>query len=170
MTMSFVRGYRYEIHVVFTKIEVHAAGGDADANSTSSAGWKVLFEDSAGVDVDLLNVTGTQAAFLGEASLAAGKYTQLRITVASAHGVQDGNDVAITVSSGTLKFNRPFDVDAEKETRLVIDVDLDKSLNQSGSGTWRMTPVVGSVSATVVEDSSSGDDVADEGDVESVSA
>ena len=167
-----------EVHVVFTEVRVHAAGGHDDANETdssshddnSTAGWKTLFSDSAGVDIDLLNVTGTRAAFLGEESLAVGKYTQLRIIVTRAYGIQDGNEVPITVSSGTLKFNHPFEVAAGLETRLVIDVDLDRSLRQTGgpSGDWRMTPVIGSVAAKIVQDDSSGADTAEAGDVETV--
>jgi hypothetical protein len=173
-----------EVHIVFTKVEVHAAGGDddaepedavagnasADGNATAdgngtSAGWKVLFSDSAGVDVDLLNASGARAAFLGEASLGAGRYTQLRVTVKSAYGVENGTKVPLTVSSGTLKLNHPFTVKAGAETRLVLDVDLDRSLHQQGNGSWRMTPVIGSVDAEQVGDGASGFEADQPGDV-----
>lgn len=164
-----------EVHVVFTKVEAHAAGdgedGDEDdGNGTgnSTAGWTVLFSDAAGVDVDLLNASGSRAAFLGEADLAAGKYTQLRITVTSAYGVANGTQVPLTVSSGTLKLTHPFTVEAGEETRLVIDIDLDRSLHQQGNGSWRLTPVVGSVDAEQVEDGASGEDTQQPGDVETV--
>ena len=165
-----------EIHVVFTKVEVHASGdgvdaedaeadADADGNATagadnatagSSGGWKALFEDAAGVDIDLLNASGARAAFLGEADLAAGKYTQLRIHVKSAYGVVNGTPVPITVSSGALKLTQPFTVEAGEESRIVIDIDLDRSLRQQGNDAWRMTPVVGSVDVEHVDDESSG--------------
>ena len=167
-----------EVHVVFTKVEVHAAGGDdgdddndEDGNATgnSTAGWKVLFSDAAGVDVDLLNASGSRAAFLGEADLAAGKYTQLRITVKSAYGVDaNGTQVPLTVPSGTLKLTHPFTVEAGEETRLVVDIDLDRSLHQQGNGSWRLTPVVGSVDAEQVDDEASGEDTGQPGDVETV--
>ena len=169
-----------EIHVVFTKVEVHAAGeggdeddeddagGDGNETDNSTAGWKVLFSDAAGVDVDLLNASGTQAAFLGEAELAAGRYTQLRVAVKSAYGMANGTQVPLTLSSGTLKLNHPFTVESGAETRLVLDFDLDRSLHQQGNGAWRMTPVVGSVTAEEVEDSESGEESAEPGDVEDV--
>ncbi len=178
-----------EIHVVFTKVQVHAAGSadgeeddeddGTDGNETddgnetgdgSSAGWKVLFSSSSGVDVDLLNASGAQAAFLGEADLAAGRYTQLRVTVEEAYGMANGTKVPLTLSSGTLKLNHPFTVKADAETRLVLDFDLDGSLHQQGNGAWRMTPVVGSVSAEEVDDASSGDEAAQPGDVEDIDA
>ncbi|MFA5943399.1 MAG: DUF4382 domain-containing protein [Candidatus Thermoplasmatota archaeon] len=172
-----------EIHVVFTKVEVHAAGDDGDDaddsedsttddnetdgdDDNSTAGWRTLFEDSAGVDVDLLNASGTHAAFLGEADLPAGKYTQLRITVTEAYGIDNGTRVPITVSSGTLKLNHPFDVEEAAETRIVLDIDLDRSLHQQGGGAWRMTPVVGSVEAEEVDDEESGEDASEEGEIE----
>ena len=167
-----------EVHVVFTKVEAHAAGdsddGDADgedgnATDNSTAGWTVLFSDAAGVDVDLLNASGARAAFLGEADLAAGKYTQVRITVASAYGVDaNGTQVPITVSSGTLKLTHPFTVEAGEETRLVIDIDLDRSLHRQGNGAWRLTPVVGSVDAEQVDDEGSGEDASEAGEIETV--
>lgn len=153
-----------EIHVVFTKIQVHAS--NASENGT---GWVTLFDNATGVDVDLLNASGTQAAFLGEADLQTGRYTQLRVTVMEAYGVKDDQQIALTLSSGTLKLNHPFTIAADKETRLVLDFDLDRSLHQQGNGAWRMTPVVGQVLAEVVEDDASGEEAGQEaGDIETV--
>lgn len=167
-----------EIHVLFTMVSVHKAGsGDdegSDANGTddeandtkdNGGGWKVLFSDAGGVDIDLLNASGTRAAFLGERDVPAGKYTQLRITVLEAYGMDNGTRVPITVSSSTLKLNHPFTVQAGNETRLVLDFDLSSSLHQQGNGNWRMTPVVGSVVAQQVDDEDSGSEQDSEGDI-----
>ena len=143
-------------------------------NSTTTsgspgAGWVTLYSDPQGVDIDLLNTTGARAAFLGEEDLAAGHYQQLRMTIASAYGItQDGENVTIEVSSGTLKSVRGFDVQAGKETRITVDLDLEKSLHEQGSGHWRMTPVIGRTTAQAVDDGSSGEDSAEPGDVEDV--
>ncbi len=152
-----------EIHVVFTEVRVHASGGNETDNST--AGWKTLVEDSAGIDVDLLNASGNRAAFLGEEDLAAGKYTQIRIIVAEAYGIDhDGARHDFTVPSGTLKLNRPFTVEADKETRIILDFDLDASLKENPQG-WRMTPKVGQTLVEVVEDSQSGAEAHQEGEI-----
>ena len=149
------------------------ATGTSSANTTTasgpSAGWIVLFSDTSGVDVDLLNTTGARAAFLGESELAAGHYQQVRITVKEAYGIDhDGERVNITVASGTLKSVKSFEVEDGEETRVTIDIDLEKSLKQTGNGQWRMTPVIGKTSAAVVDDASSGEESSQPGEVESV--
>jgi hypothetical protein len=146
----------------------------SDPNSTSDgdgseAGWIVLFSDPAGVDVDLLNTTGARAAFLGEEDLAAGQYQQIRMTVIEAYGIDhDGERVEITVSSGTLRSVKSFRVEEDRETRITIDIDLERSLRETGNGQWRMTPVVGKTTAQAVDDDSSGDETAEPGDIEDV--
>jgi hypothetical protein len=141
----------------------------ATETPTPEAGWIVLFSDAAGVDVDLLNTTGAKAAFLGETDLAAGHYQQVRATVKEAYGVtQNGSREDITVSSGTVKVVRGFDVESGKETRITLDLDLSRSLHQQGNGEWRLTPVVGKTTAAVVDDEDSGSDQAQPGDVEDV--
>lgn len=185
-----------EIHLVFTQVSVHrsadsngtgnttatgvsttvanttvsaSASANATATATQEAGWIVVFSDATGVDVDLLNTTGAKAAFLGEADLAAGHYQQVRITVRSAYGVhENGTHEDITVSSGTVKSVKSFEVESGKETRITIDLDLDHSLHQQGNGHWRLTPVIGKTSAAVVDDEDSGSDQAQPGDVEDV--
>lgn len=137
---------------------------DRDDDNTTS-GWKTLFEDKDGVDVDLLSVTGTRAAFLGENDLPAGRYTQIRMTVVEVYGLVNDTRVPIALSSGSLKINHAFQVIEGAETRIVLDIDLDRSLHQQGNGTWRMTPVIGSIESDEVDDDDSGEDRDDEGDV-----
>ena len=150
-----------------------SASATGSANGTGDeepeSGWIVLFSDASGVDVDLLNTTGPRAAFLGETDLDAGHYQQVRIKVLEAYGIDhDGERVEITVSSGTLRSVKSFDVTADMETRITVDIDLEKSLKQSGNGQWRLTPVIGKTSAAVVDDASSGEESSQPGDVESV--
>jgi hypothetical protein len=150
-------------------VNATATSANSTSDPGSEAGWIVLFSDASGVDVDLLNTTGARAAVLGEADLEAGHYQQVRITVKEAYGIgHDGNRTEITVSSGTLKSVKSFEVEADEETRITIDIDLEKSLKQSGNGQWRMTPVIGKTSAAVVDDGSSGEESSQPGDVESV--
>lgn len=135
----------------------------------NEAGWTVLFTSAAGVDIDLLNTTGAKAAFLGEADLPAGHYQQIRLTILSAYGIKDdGSRVNITVSSGTLKVVKGFEVEEGMETRITLDIDLEKSLKQQGNGDYRMTPVIGKTSTAVVADAESGEDASEAGDVEDV--
>jgi hypothetical protein len=149
-----------------------SASATASATATSTAqeaGWVVVFADATGVDIDLLNTTGAKAAFLGETDLAAGRYQQVRVTVKEAYGVYDnGTRANITVSSGTVKSVKSFEVESGQETRVTIDLDLERSLHQQGNGEWRMSPVIGKTSAAVVDDEDSGEEQAQPGDVEDV--
>lgn len=148
-----------EIHVVFTAVLVHAAGNDTEDGS-----WLTIWENSTGRDIDLLDLSGDRAAFLGEADLDAGKYTQIRIEATQAYGIQDGTRVAIELVNPTLKVVRSFDIEAGKETQIVLDFDLDRSVKENPQG-WRMTPVIGKTTVNVVDDDASGADVHEEGEV-----
>jgi hypothetical protein len=111
---------------------------------------------------DLMKLQTTQDV-LGIGTLAAGHYTQIRVTVKSAtiyftdlssggvcapaltlSGTELGN--AVDIPSGTLKLNREFDVPNGGATTILIDFDADKSIHQTGNGKYKMTPVIGVVS------------------------
>lgn len=134
------------VFVNFTEVSVHQSGG----NGTS--GWRTVFSDADGITVDLLNVTGTRAAFLGEATLRPGHYQQLRFTAASAYGILvDGTRVEIDVpDKSPLRTSKSFRLEAGKETQLVLDIDLDKSLVQKG-GEWELKAKIGKVVASIQE-------------------
>lgn len=148
------------------------ATGSANGTTTDSgseAGWVSVFDDASGADVDLLNTTGARAAFLGESDLDAGHYQQVRITAIEAYGIgHDGERVEITVSSGTLRSAKSFVVEEGRETRITIDIDLERSLHQTGGGQWRLTPYIGKTTAATVDDASSGMESSQPGEVESV--
>ncbi len=157
-----------EIWLKFDTVEVHYAGNGSDddgsegnesGNETSGneseeddGRWITVFNGTKEVDLLRFNETGAKA-FLGEADVPTGKYTQIRINVTDAWGIQDGNRTNITVSSGTVKVVRPWDVsDNGTIAQVTVDLDLDRSLRQQGNGDWRMTPVIGKVLIDHVED------------------
>ena len=181
-----------EIWVTFDRVQVHYAGNGSDGNASDAEDgnateaantteenataeeegrWIVTVNETRSLDLLSFN-TSEAKAFLGEADVPTGQYTQIRVNVTEAWGIlDDGNEtrVNITVSSGTAKVNRPFEVTANGTTQVVIDVDLDRSLirtggqgqssgqgqGQSPSGertTWRMTPVIGSVAIQHVDE------------------
>lgn len=168
-----------EVHVTFSKVEAHYAGSGndtenetaengTDGNDTANgtdAGWRTLFEGERSVDLLQYSEDGAKA-FLGDAELETGTYTQIRANVTEAYVVDDnGTRENVTVASGSVKVVRSFTVEANATTQVVIDIDLDKSLRAQGGGsgdagsdygegqgegsggetTWRMTPVVGMV-------------------------
>ena len=76
---------------------------------------------------------------LAAAELVAGKYTQLRVVMDEDLGVQvdydenEGDPVNAKLPSGTLKFVRPFMVEADGSTEIVLDFDLQKSVVFTGN-------------------------------------
>ncbi len=146
-----------EIHVVFHDVMVHGAG--------NGTGWITVFQNETGLDIDLLNLTGARSAFLGEANLTAGKYTQIRINASEAYGIQNGERVEITLANSKLKVVKSFNITAGSETRIVLDFDLDRSVHKQGPHGWKMTPVIGKTFVETVAGDESGADVHDEGEV-----
>ena len=49
----------------------------------------------------------------------------------------------LRIPSGEVKLNRGFTLAADKTTTMVIDFDGDKSIHQTGNGTYMMSPVIG---------------------------
>ncbi|MES2154072.1 MAG: DUF4382 domain-containing protein [bacterium] len=135
-----------EVHLVITQVSIHQSAG-----GNETAGWKVLFSGS--VDVNLMNASGTKAAFLGQADVPAGKYQQMRIMASSAYGITtSGARVTIGLPNNDLKVVKGFKVDSGKETQLVLDLDLEKSLKQKGAD-WEFKPVIGKLYAAIKDKS-----------------
>jgi len=96
---------------------------------------------------------------LGTGPLPAGSYTQVRLVVQSAKLYFDnpstgpacasavtapaGAMADLRIPSGEVKLNRGFTLAADKPTTMVIDFDGDKSIHQTGNGTYMMSPVIG---------------------------
>ncbi len=153
--------------VTFKEVSVHRTG----------AGWEtVAFSGgAAGRTCDLKQL---QAAtdVLGVASLPAGHYTQIRLTVESAAlyfenpaatgpcaatiAVPAGATAALKIPSGTVKLNRQFTIAANGATTMLLDFDGDRSIKRTGGGngngngngngaataSYSMTPVITVVS------------------------
>lgn len=124
------------VFVTFSLVQTHAA------NETA---WKNITVSKA--TVDLLSVK-TVPDLLGGATLAAGQYTQLRIVVESAWGVNEtGQKFNFTVPSTVLKTDQPFNVTTGETTNLVVDIDLTHAIVWTDMG-YLLTPVIGSVTTS----------------------
>ena len=107
---------------------------------------------------DLKKLQGAREDILGVGPLAAGHYTQVRLTVAAAKLYFDhespgpacattvpapvGNSAPVEVSSGQVKLNRQFVVSDGGATTMLIDFDGGASVHELGNGRFRMTPVI----------------------------
>jgi hypothetical protein len=133
------------INVTFDNITVHRAGEDGDADGE----WIVVAED-LNKTFDLLELSG-MGDLLGEDEIQAGHYTQIRVGVVKVEIVVDGvtEEVALEpagdaeMPSGELKFVRPFEIEADETTVIIIDFDIsaDKSVVFAG-GKWLFKPTI----------------------------
>jgi hypothetical protein len=148
--------------VTFNEVSVHASGGD----------WKTLpFAGNPAPlmrTCDLKKLEGNQQDILGTGTLAAGHYTQVRLVVSSATLYFDNptdplapacGDAAtfavpasitspapLTVVSGEVKLTREFDVPPAGVTTMVVDFKGAQSIFLTGTGDYKMTPVITVVS------------------------
>lgn len=136
--------------VTFSEVTAHRTDSD----------WTTLPFAGAATSrtCDLKKLEGVEDA-LGTGPLPAGSYTQVRLVVQSAKLYFDnpstgpacapvitapaGAMADLRIPSGEVKLNRGFTLAADKTTTMVIDFDGDKSIHQTGNGTYMMSPVIG---------------------------
>jgi uncharacterized protein DUF4382 len=141
--------------VTFSEVDVHKSDTPDDA-------WiKVAITKTC----DLKRLETSPDA-LGAGTFTSGHYTQIRLVVSSAvvyfdnpttapdackvtppdASVPAGDSAAVTIPSGEVKLNRPFDIPEGGATTVLLDFDGDKSVHMLPSGQYMMSPVIGVVS------------------------
>ncbi len=139
--------------VTFSDVSAHASGGN----------WTTVpFAGGAtSRTCDLKQLTSAQDV-LGTGGLAAGHYTEIRLTVSSAALYFDnaapspactstiatppGRNATLEISNGQVFLNRQFDLTAGSTTTMLLDFNGDQSIMQTGNGTYKMSPVITVVS------------------------
>lgn len=121
-------------------------------NATDQEGWLVISDQEQGFD--LLKLQDGKFDLLAESELAAGVYTQIRLKITDGLDNEsdpktyvkvDGEKHPLIVPSGTksgLKLVHPFTITADNETVLYLDFDAEESVNQTGSGTYKLKPTI----------------------------
>jgi hypothetical protein len=150
-----------EVNLVITEV---SARQDAVADSDSVAGgWIVLSDGSA--TYDLLDLRNGVFVTIGEGSVPAGRYGQVRLKIGTGSTVViDGVSHPLVVPSGAqsgLKLVGDFDVPDGGTFDIGIDFDAARSIHQTGNGTWMLKPVLkvmavasaGSIRGRIVPDS-----------------
>lgn len=139
--------------VTFSEVTAHVSGGD----------WTSLpFTGGASSRTCDLKKLTSATDVLGTGALAVGHYTEIRLTVSSATIYFDnassgaacaasipapaGSNFPVTISSGVVKLNRQFEITNGTTTTMLLDFDGDKSVTQTGNGTYSMSPVINVVS------------------------
>lgn len=138
------------VNVTVSAVRVHqsASAGENDG------GWQTLAL-AAPRRIDLTDLTNGVLEELGETTLPAGRYTQLRLVLAENSTAQPfansvvptgGVETALTTPSAQqtgLKLNVDIDVAADQRADFVLDFDACKSVVPRGnSGHYNLKPVV----------------------------
>jgi hypothetical protein len=143
------------VNVTVSKVRVHRSEGAADTDS----GWTDITLSPA-KKINLLNLTNGVLEALGQTSLEAGRYTQMRLVLDS-NASGTANTVVPTVGKTEQPLETPssaqsgiklvgtFDVTAGQKTDVVLDFDACKSVVTRGKGSYSLKPVVKVVPATM---------------------
>lgn len=145
--------------VTFSEVTVHRAESDWTKLPFAAPDATTAAPASRTCDLKKLE---TAQDLLGVGNLPAGHYTMLRLVVSSATLYFDnpsadgpacaptiaapaGRSASVTVPSGEVKLNRQFELTADAKT-ILVDFDGDRSIIETGNGSYRMTPVITVVS------------------------
>jgi hypothetical protein len=129
-----------QVLVTMDEVSVHKSGGK----------WESLPLAQTPFTIDLLQYSdGNTTQLVPQTTLASGKYTQIRLGVQSAMVVTDtGAQIPVEIPSRNLKTDKNFDFEVAGggAVALTVDFDLSQSLVVTGSGDYRLKPVLHIVS------------------------
>jgi Domain of unknown function (DUF4382) len=164
--------------VGFSAVSVHRSAGVG----TDTGEWTTISTGTSSITCDLMKLRDGPT-LVGMGTIAAGHYTQIRLSIApiplptsadsmsvalyqggtrsSSEACVAGDATAmaptgatsgplpVTVPSGEIKLNHQFDVSAGTTLTITLDFDGNKSIHETGHGTYMMSPVIGIVSVVV---------------------
>jgi len=119
--------------VQVAKIEAHLAAGP-------DSRWVTIVDEPK--SLDLMELVGGMETNLGSQEVDAGTYTQVRMNITEAIVTVDGIEHDVFIPSGMLKFVRPFKVQGDEATVIILDFDGKRSIHVTGAGEYRLKPVV----------------------------
>ncbi len=136
-----VTGVVQSVSIEVNEVSVHKSGG----------GWTTLTLATHPYTIDLYqfsNGSSTQLAPAGP--LESGKYTQVRLGVASGTITIDGEPHQLEIPSENLRTDKnfEFDVVGEGTVNLTVDFDLSQSIVVTGLGTYQLKPVLHIISTS----------------------
>ena len=137
------------VNVTVSKIRIHRSSSASD----TAAGWSDINLNPAR-KINLLDLNNGVLESLGETTLGAGHYTQVRLVLVPNTGGSFANSVVLTntttevaldtpsaVQSG-IKLIHEFNVQSNERTDLLLDFDACKSIVARGNGSFALQPVI----------------------------
>ena len=137
------------VNVTVSKVRVHQS---ASANE-NDAGWSEITLNPAR-KINLLNLINGALESLGQTSLPAGHYTQLRLVLVPNTGSTVANSIVVSGTTPEIAIDTPsavqsgiklineFDVATGQRVDLVLDFNACKSIVTRGNGTYALKPVI----------------------------
>lgn len=137
------------VYITVDRVRVNQS---ATAENTDSGWVEVALIPSR--KIDLLSLTNGILTTLGQTSLKAGHYEQIRLLLVSNQGNTLNNSIVVSGSSTEQAMSTPsatqsgykvigsFDVQANTLVDLVLDFDACHSIVQQGNGSFALKPVV----------------------------
>jgi hypothetical protein len=134
------------VNVTVSKVRIHQSASAGENDS----GWTDITVAPAR-KINLLNLTNGALEALGQASLAAGSYSQLRLVLEGTSGantvVRSGTSAEVALDTPSalqsgIKLVNQFDVASGQRVDLVLDFDACKSVVSKGNNGYSLKPVV----------------------------
>lgn len=119
--------------VTISLVMVHTAGAG------NESGWVPVM--TLPKTFDLVAIKDV-SEYLGEKSLDAGKYNQIRLDVSGASATISGVAYNLTIPSRTIKLVDSFEIHGNETTTLTLDFDAASSIHQEGAGKYSMKPTI----------------------------
>lgn len=124
------------INVEITSVEVHKAG----------EGWITLKEWDTPLACNLLEYSADgEKLMLADCPLASGEYTMIRLHLASAQIVKDGETFDVDLSNVEetgIKCNGPFTVEDGELMAVILDFNTERSFVMTGKAMFMLHPVM----------------------------
>ncbi|HUT38632.1 MAG TPA: DUF4382 domain-containing protein [Methanoregula sp.] len=117
-----------------------------ESDDSGTAGWTVVVDKPQTVDLMLLT---DMSEVIGQKTMEAGKYTQIRLKIDSGTVTVDGTEHNLAVPSGVLKLNRGFVLIPNETLKLTLDFNVEKSVIRIGSDQYKLKPVIAVISETI---------------------
>lgn len=125
-----------EINVTITSVQVHKSGG----------GWTTVQEFTEPLTLNLLDYSTSGSSYLlADSPLDAGQYTMIRLMLSSAEIVIGGQSYPVDISNVQqtgVKCNGQFTVGDGQLMALMLDFNAGKSFINTGSGSYKLHPVM----------------------------
>ncbi|MHB1049301.1 MAG: DUF4382 domain-containing protein [Bacteroidota bacterium] len=130
------------IMITVLRVEIHSS------SAADTEGW-ITLENRARTYNLLSLVNGTEAV-IGDARIATGTYTQMRLVLGdSCYIYSNGMAVALKVPSSEIKLNLNATIEANATLKIVLDFDATRSLVTTSAG-MILKPVIKVLSTTNV--------------------